>query len=145
MHMIVYTSRATAPHNVILDEIVSTAMRNNAARDITGALFYDNGTFLQVLEGKLDTLTHLMATIESDTRHQALNVLINQPIKERTLDGWSMQQINLADLSSFHELNIELFSDAMHKLVQPRADRFVETLKCVFSSSDVNRVLLETI
>lgn len=145
MHMIVYTSCANNPHSIDIKNIVSGAMVRNADKDITGALFFDNGTFLQVLEGDKCDLMTLMEEIKRDKRHSNIKILIDQTIPERTLLGWSMQHLNLQDLQAFHELNIELFSAAINNLIQPRADQFIHSLKTIFASPDVNRMLVETI
>ena len=58
-----------------LEEILDHARRSNAARQITGALVYVDGTFLQVLEGERQTVQLLMARIAADVRHETVTVL----------------------------------------------------------------------
>lgn len=145
MHMVVYTSRAVEGTEGCLDAIISVATRNNKQKDITGALFFDNNTFLQVLEGEKVDLEELLHQIALDSRHKDINILINESVPQRTLKGWSMKKISLVEPSSFHELNLELFRDALQNLVKPKADVFIHSLEQIFSSQNVDRILLETL
>lgn len=144
MHMIVYTSKAIEGTEGCLDEIINVATKNNKLKDITGALFFDNDTFLQVLEGEKADLEELLDQIALDTRHKDINILIDEAVPQRTLKGWSMKKIPLVESSSFHELNLELFRDALQNLVKPKADVFISSLEQIFSSENVDKILLET-
>ncbi|MEO1142294.1 MAG: BLUF domain-containing protein, partial [Pseudomonadota bacterium] len=55
MHLIVYMSSTTLSKDEIEREmanIATTAQDHNAKQDITGVLFFENGHFLQALEGE---------------------------------------------------------------------------------------------
>ena len=56
-YRIIYASNATSPLQTDdLEELLDQAMRRNAAQDITGALVYSEGMFLQILEGDRQVL-----------------------------------------------------------------------------------------
>ena len=56
MIQISYLSKASSPMSAEqLVSLLQQCHRNNTARDVTGMLFYGNGTFLQVIEGEATT------------------------------------------------------------------------------------------
>jgi len=82
-----------------LSAIVATSVRNNGRQRVTGALAYQSGTFVQVLEGDAETLTALMATIEVDERHRNVRVLARWPVQAQLFLGWAMVLIDTRKLS----------------------------------------------
>jgi Sensors of blue-light using FAD len=55
-----------------LDDIYSTALANNQARNLTGALITDKRLNIQYLEGPAPVLRALWERIQADTRHHSL-------------------------------------------------------------------------
>ena len=95
LRQLVYSSRATRPlSSEHLEEILDDARRGNLARDVTGALVYADGVFLQVLEGEADVLDSLLASIRADTRHEALKVFFNADITRRAFEDWRMAYLD---------------------------------------------------
>ena len=80
-----------------LSDILQTAQANNAIQDITGVLFFDNGKFIQILEGDESNLESLITQIKKDDRHNNFKLLINEPIEKREMHNWSMKAFDLAD------------------------------------------------
>lgn len=78
-----------------LNSIRSIAKSNNVPMDVTGCLLYNDGWFLQVLEGPVDTLSRLYQKIEKDPRHKNSRILYNEPAKFRTFPKSSMNITNL--------------------------------------------------
>ncbi|WP_269515120.1 BLUF domain-containing protein [Brevundimonas subvibrioides] len=101
---IVYRSDAVALTDgpVDVSPIISTSVRNNARRRLTGALALQGGTFVQVLEGDPDALTVLMETIETDDRHRNVRVLARWPVQVQLFMGWAMVHVDTRALSSHH-------------------------------------------
>ena len=65
IYQIVYSSQATSPMSLSdLEEMLVDARTENEKRSITGALIYVDDVFIQVLEGKKDTVLSLMQKIE---------------------------------------------------------------------------------
>ena len=66
-YQLIYSSQATVPMSVAeLEEILVDARAGNEKRNITGALVYIDGIFLQVLEGERETVLSLMRSIEKE-------------------------------------------------------------------------------
>ena len=91
LHRVLYVSSAR--------ESVSSASRagkdifsraRNVAIDITGALLYADGNFMQLLEGPRDAVLATLARIEKNPLHSGVIVLINGPAAARQFDAWSM-------------------------------------------------------
>ncbi|MEO0586917.1 MAG: BLUF domain-containing protein [Planctomycetota bacterium] len=79
-----------------LEKIRSVAVWNNRTRLITGALFYSNGRFVQLLEGESLEVRRLFERIEQDERHTNVRVLIEEPIERRTFRDWDMALLDLS-------------------------------------------------
>lgn len=101
LERLVYRSDAVALSDgpVDLSDIVSTAVRNNGRRRLTGALALKDGVFVQVIEGDPEVLTELMETIEADDRHRNVRVLARWPVQAQLFLGWAMVQVDARALS----------------------------------------------
>lgn len=96
---VVYTSSATRQlHTEDLAQILREARERNHRLDVTGMLLYNEGTFLQVLEGDEETVTALYERIKGDERHHRVVTLMNQPAKKRAFGKWMMGFRNLDNL-----------------------------------------------
>lgn len=62
----------------------------NEARGITGALFYRDGNFLQVIEGEESQVAALYDEIQKDPRHHKVSTFFREPIAQRDFADWSM-------------------------------------------------------
>ena len=98
---LVYRSDAVALTDgpVDVSRIISTSVRNNAKRRLTGALALHGGTFVQVLEGDPEALTALMESIETDDRHRNVRVLARWPVQAQLFLGWAMVLVDTRKLS----------------------------------------------
>ena len=97
---IVYASKATGNvDDAQLEKILKTAVRNNAAKKVTGMLLYTKGSFLQVLEGEASVIEALITQIKADTRHRDVEVVVRTSIKEHEFKNWSMgyRRLNESD------------------------------------------------
>ena len=96
----IYISTATRDlGDEVLIPLLEVSRRNNAARDITGALSYHDRSFIQVLEGPQGPVEALLATIDCDPRHYGILVLDRSRIDERVFGGWSMGWLGASDLT----------------------------------------------
>lgn len=91
MHYLIYTSRSTylIPDNELIELLTLIRERNQAA-GITGMLLYRDHTFMQVLEGKKQTLVNLYRKILHDKRHNNITLLAMAPLEKRNFPDWSM-------------------------------------------------------
>ncbi len=88
---IVYVSTARADlGEADIEQIVETAARNNALRDLTGMLMYADGQFMQMLEGEETVIDALLDKLRLDPRHHDLTVLERAAIENRSFADWSM-------------------------------------------------------
>lgn len=74
--------------------ICRSALRNNARDDITGALYIDETSFYQVVEGERRVLRDLLAALREDPRHTALRLIEDHPIGARRFGAWSMRLVD---------------------------------------------------
>lgn len=91
MLQVIYASAAKRAMSAAgLRDILVTARARNAAIGVTGMLVYDDGSFLQVLEGPDDAVTALVERIKADPRHDRFRLLSMKEIQAREFGEWSM-------------------------------------------------------
>lgn len=71
-------------------DILRTARRQNAKRDVTGLLLHDGRRFLQILEGTLDDVTATYRAIAADDRHSGITLLLHRSVETRDFRDWRM-------------------------------------------------------
>lgn len=97
MDRLVYRSRALWPQPAAsLDAILPVSMWNNAKLEITGALGFHAGQYIQLLEGRPAALDDLLRRLSADPRHDRLEVLLRAPVSARLTPEWSMARIDMA-------------------------------------------------
>ncbi len=107
LYQIVYSSKATRPmKSTDLEQILVDARTGNDARNVTGALVYVDGVFLQVLEGEREVLDALVACIRDDDRHDCMKVFHEAGIPARAFKDWRMAYLSpdVADMSRWSGL-----------------------------------------
>lgn len=94
-YQLIYSSQATAPMSAAsLEEILNDARTGNQSRDITGALVYVDGVFLQMIEGEKDAVLALMSGIAHDSRHSSVTVFYEAEVETRAFPSWSMAYLS---------------------------------------------------
>jgi len=95
MYLSEYTgSLRTMPED--FTNILNTSRKNNPVVNITGILFYDQGKFIQIIEGEKSQLDALMGRLNHDTRHSNIQILIDSPIESRELENWNMEAFDIS-------------------------------------------------
>ena len=97
---LIYVSHAT--HTLSADSIfmlLSRARSNNSSQEITGVLAFNNGRFLQILEGPRMAVERLFSHIKKDPRHHGILMVERVQVTERVFSSWSMGWIEQADLA----------------------------------------------
>lgn len=90
-----YISRAmVGRHSVEILDIARASMRNNAALGLTGALYFDDRQFYQVLEGEREALCAMFERIRRDRRHSDVVVLHEGETARPRFPEWSMKFID---------------------------------------------------
>ncbi len=91
VHQLLYRSAAAQPFSDSdLEELVVQARRNNLKNKITGMLIYSSDTFVQMLEGDIDSVLKVFESIEQDPRHHAVTRVGEQDVAEREFADWAM-------------------------------------------------------
>lgn len=91
MLQIVYASASVAPvSQQTLYDILSHARTKNERSNVTGFLLYDDGSFLQVLEGPDAAVEAIYASICADPRHHRIRLLLRKTVTEREFGDWTM-------------------------------------------------------
>ena len=101
MHLIVYISKYTgAPDKIdsVLSDITSISVANNDQLGITGLLFFHEGHFLQLIEGRQEAIESLMSKLERDPRHRDIHRLVDEEISGRSFEEWKMDSFNLSNI-----------------------------------------------
>jgi hypothetical protein len=93
---LIYMSTLADVAKAELPEILATAVRNNLAKGITGMLLYSSGNIMQVMEGPKEAVHATFQSIERDTRHYDIFVLIEEVIASRNFSAWSLGYRDLA-------------------------------------------------
>lgn len=95
-----YVSRATFPpvrdgagFHPEVGRILLQSRRNNGRNRLVGGLYFADGCFFQVLEGRQDQVEALYARLQDDPRHQDLKVLDRREIPQPAFRGWAMKHV----------------------------------------------------
>lgn len=78
----------------VLAEILTRAQACNIDHRVTGALAYDGGHFVQVLEGSRAAVERIMSRIRADRRHHSLEVIGPLPSRARRFADWCMVRLS---------------------------------------------------
>lgn len=86
-----YKSVATAtPRATDLDKLVTRARQRNRSLDVTGLLLFEDGCFLQTIEGPPRALATLWSSIQRDGRHNHIEVLSEHMVAARLFSDWEL-------------------------------------------------------
>jgi len=88
---IAYASASTRPMtDEDVAEILVQARANNQRHELTGALLYRGGRFVQILEGPEEQVRSRYAVISADPRHTSVQLVREVQIAERQFPEWTM-------------------------------------------------------
>ncbi|SHJ05626.1 BLUF domain-containing protein [Algibacter luteus] len=88
-----------------IKRIYAKAKQNNLKRNITGILIYQNGNFLQVLEGDEEHVDTTYEKIKFDSRHKNIIKVINNKIEQRIFEDYNFGFSIVKSSSEFNQLN----------------------------------------
>lgn len=112
LYQLVYVSEAaTEVTDGVLKDILASSRKNNPKKNVTGLLLYQNGRFVQVLEGPKEAVEEIYSVIEKDARHEHVRVMITNEIAQREFGNWEMGFAHTDDDSSNHLQGISDFMD----------------------------------
>ena len=103
-----YQSEASAPPSKLeLDALVTHARVRNQANGVTGMLLYEDGRYLQTLEGPPRGLETIWSSIKRDERHSNIEVLSQHLVSGRLFSDWDLllyRRLDQAPKSFFERL-----------------------------------------
>ena len=104
LHYLIYVSQAThLLSSDSLNALQKQAQSFNRSTGISGCLVYQDGYFMQMLEGKRDALFALMDRVKTDHRHRDVRVVIEGPARRRFFVDWGMVLRDLNEELIDHE------------------------------------------
>ncbi len=95
MHLI-YASKAKldfTDEDIVL--LLNQAREKNQSLGVTGMLLYEQGCFIQVLEGNEKEVTTLFDEIKADSRHEKVTTIIFEALADRQFGDWTMGYVDL--------------------------------------------------
>lgn len=91
MFYLIYTSTILDhTSEVELYDILESSIRNNTEKDITGLLIYNDGMFIQMLEGGREEVNSIYRKILDDKRHYNITTLLSGETSKRHFPHWRM-------------------------------------------------------
>jgi len=95
-----------------LQSLLKEVRSKNEQQQVTGLLLHNDGSFIQVIEGRQQTIRELFERIKKDSRHTNVVKLLEEPIKKRAFPDWSM---GFRKISPEQSSAIPGFSNFMHE------------------------------
>ena len=86
--------------------LLDQSREKNLTLDVTGMLVYQDGAFMQMLEGDKQVVLDLYKTICADSRHKGVMTMLTGDIQKRNFEDWSMGFCNMDK-----ERNLPKFGD----------------------------------
>ncbi len=92
---LLYQSRATVnfDHHLLENLVTGSRIRNHE-QDVTGALYFERGRFMQWLEGPAPTISRLFGKIGHDRRHTDVEVLSFGRSTQRLFADWNLRLVH---------------------------------------------------
>ena len=123
---IIYTSRANARlGRDDLERILVGAREHNAEAGITGYLLFDDGHFIQAIEGDAAAVEALLARIVADERHGDVEVLAREAIETREFADWAMGWFHVDEV---HRHDVGRLRDAMDEFLSDSGEGIREAI-----------------
>ena len=134
LQCIIYVSKSAALDDGILTKILAISRAWNFEHNITGILLYNDGNFMQVLEGPGNEIKSIFEKIKKDKKHKEVSLIACKNVKCRSYSEWSMA-FRTVDKNLFNQIRIEAYSDPLNTRLlpdNPNADDSVLSLINLF-------------
>lgn len=112
-----------------LADLFTRARSNNQRRDITGALLVSGQWFVQVLEGDEAVVRSLFATIQTDPRHEDVELLFAEPADTRVFAHWSMAKVATPDSDLPLIAQISEITPDQRRRMTPAMERLLDRMR----------------
>ncbi len=91
LYFLIYVSQATPPMTgATLDTLREQSRTFNRSTGLTGCLLYQDGLFMQMLEGQREVVSALMDKVMTDPRHRDVRIVMEGPARRRVFLDWGM-------------------------------------------------------
>jgi diguanylate cyclase (GGDEF)-like protein/PAS domain S-box-containing protein len=101
VYTVIYVSKASESiTDDELKQILNFARKNNSELGVTGFLIYNKGYFLQLLEGRQDSIDELLGKIVDDQRHNDVRIVLRTFNERRLFSDWTMGYWNMKETGS---------------------------------------------
>jgi diguanylate cyclase (GGDEF)-like protein/PAS domain S-box-containing protein len=91
LYFLLYTSQASPAMSAQeLEQIVNVSQQKNSPAGLTGCLLYQDGYFMQLLEGGREKVLELMERVKLDPRHKNVQIVAQGYEQRRVFLDWSM-------------------------------------------------------
>lgn len=126
-HQLCYVSKSLVrPHSPEMLSIVRACLQRNPRMEISGALWFDNWHFFQVLEGPLRAIRRLFERIRSDERHRYVVEIDLRPLPARRFARWPMKFVD----GTSHRREAPTFShESLVSVPEAERERRVDLLR----------------
>lgn len=94
MIRLIYVSQAKDIDFNKIKAILSTSHVHNQENNISGALIYGRGYFIQCLEGDTNKVETLYKKIIIDNRHDHIELISTEEIQDRFFKDWHISMMN---------------------------------------------------
>lgn len=144
MRLLIYVSEYTGTQEALDDTLAGIrriSKERNDENQITGILFYENGTFLQAVEGPEQSIDNLMDRLQEDPRHRNLEILVQIEIDERYFQQWNMDSINLEQSDLFTADVLKKLRDAYMRNIELTDANFVMLIQDMLNTPGVEAIL----
>lgn len=103
MLSIAYVSVAVEPmSDAEMADLLTRSRANNIQHEITGALLYRRGRFIQIFEGPTEQVKATFRVIAADSRHRNVQKISEKSIGARQFPDWTMGFEPESDVSVMH-------------------------------------------
>jgi hypothetical protein len=122
-----------------LADIRARAGRNNPREGLTGALLFDRGRFVQVIEGPHAAVARVLGRIGADPRSGPLEVLLDVEVTHRSMAEWSMWTGQLDAEGGLPDEELRRVRDAYLRGFRADATGFVLVLRGLIEAHERGR------
>ena len=103
LHFVIYVSQAVEPLSAkTLSLLQQQSRRANRLAGITGCLIYQDGYFMQMIEGTEEAIASLLDKIKKDVRHCNFRIVIEGPTQHRVFADWGLELRDLTPRCGSH-------------------------------------------
>lgn len=114
--------------DVDLENILHQSRVRNKKKDITGVLIKNGNFFIQVLEGRRESVSSLYNVIQTDPRHSKIRTLFNYQDTTRIFPEWAMGHVDAqAHVVTINELIPYLHADIVK--LESSKEKIISILK----------------